>query len=326
MAGLTTTQKIKSPLSALTAQASYGGAAPAATLGSTATPAATAALADWFSRPAATPWLTPQARADYPAALQKKAVEQQATQDVAGYKAQSDVDLDAQKQLLDYQQYIQSQGAAPGAAAPAGGGTSPAGTPTTSGGGGLTIEQLKQLITEFGLNTPSGPAAPVAPVPAPAAPATVSLPGAPDTGAAEAATWARAKDKIGRQTAGAVQSLKELQAARGFGAESGVYANEEQNVLSEGLRSLGDVSRQQAEDALAAQRDREKLAYEGGITQRGQDIGVFGTGFSGLISQRGQDISQRGQDISSQQEALRARLAALGLLPSLASLLNQAAY
>jgi len=176
------------------------------------------------------------------------------------------------------------------------------------GGGGLTVDQLKDLMATLGVSA-GGTAGAGAPGPTLSAPARIEMPAAPDTRGAEAAAWARAKDVIGRQTRGALGSLKELQAARGFGPESGVYAEQEANLLGEGLRSLGETSRTQAEDALAAERARASEGFQGAITQRGQDIGVLGAGFSGAITQRGQD--------------LQLQLAELGLLPAFLALLRR---
>ncbi len=128
---------------------------------------------------------------------------------------------------------------------------------------------------------------------------------------ADAAAWARAKDKIGRQTRGAMTSLKDLQAARGFGPESGVYADEERQLLGTGLSALGDVARSQAEDALAAARAREAMVYQGDITQRAQDLGLTTAGMNVNVATRGQDISAAQAAADRQAQLLGSYLSLL---------------
>lgn len=129
---------------------------------------------------------------------------------------------------------------------------------------------------------------------------------APDTSAAENASFARAKDQVGLQTRGALTGLAGAMAGRGV-VGSGVEGRGQLGVVNQGQQQLADVSRQQAiTHADLAQKNAE-MAYSGGITQRGQDIGQnLGNGqlalgaYNSGIQQRGQDIQQRGQDMSQQ--------------------------
>lgn len=150
----------------------------------------------------------------------------------------------------------------------------------------------------------------------PAAPAREAAPALPDTSAADAATWARAKDAISRSTVGAQKTLAEQQAARGFGRESGVYAQEENALNQTGLEQLGETAREQAINNLAATRAAQAADYTGRITQRGQDVSLADTGYGGQITQRGQDLG-----------ALQAKYGQWSsLLPSLMALIQNAAY
>ncbi len=295
----------------------YGGVTGTPQTGSTTAPTGgVQANTNWYSRttPAA-PAPSPQTEAERailamqgPDALkkyqdaQKKAAEEEAFQTDLERQTQATRSLAAATSGLSP---TAGTAAAPGEAYGSAGGSA-----ATTSPGGLSLAQIQELMRSFGLGDTTGQSQ--LPNTTVASPARIEAPAPPSSREAEAAAWARAKDAIGRQTAAAMKDLKGLQAARGFGAESGVYANEEQQVLSEGLRSLGDTARQQAEDALAAEREYQSEVYQGNIAQRGQDIGILGT--------------QASTALTNQNQALQLKLAQLGLLPSFLSLIGQSAY
>lgn len=131
---------------------------------------------------------------------------------------------------------------------------------------------------------------------------------APDNSAAQAAIFARAKDKVGLQTAGSLASLRSALAGRGMlgggGERRGVS-----NILTAGQAQLGDTTREQAIQDSNRSADFAKMGYEGAISQRGQNITQRGqsiaandaaasralsasqSDFSGRIAQRSQDMS-----------------------------------
>lgn len=161
---------------------------------------------------------------------------------------------------------------------------------------------------------------------------------APDTSAAQAAIFARAKDQVGQETSGSLAALRSALAARGM-AGSGAEVKGTSNVLTSGQGQLGDTTREQAVQEAQRQNDFAKLGYQGAIEQRGQDIttvegaanralAAANAQFSGQIAERGQDvtmeegsanrglsaaqtgyqglITQRGQDITANQGRLGA--------------------
>lgn len=105
-----------------------------------------------------------------------------------------------------------------------------------------------------------------------------------DTSGAQSGEFARAKDQVGQESAGALTGLRAALAGRGM-LGSGAEGRGTANVVMRGQGELGDVSRAQASDRAAADEREAKTNYEGDLTQRGQDIAM------------------RGQDISAQEEA-----------------------
>ncbi len=92
-----------------------------------------------------------------------------------------------------------------------------------------------------------------------------------DTSAARAAAFARAKDQAGQIARSSLDSLYNLMAASGR-AGSNIEASEASNILEGTAGDLGDVVRQGA-ITEADEAQQEALAnYQGGITQRGQDL------------------------------------------------------
>lgn len=102
-----------------------------------------------------------------------------------------------------------------------------------------------------------------------------NIPGiaAPDFSEANRAAFARAKDQVGQTARGALTGLQSSMAGRGM-LGSGLEGRGTAAVVNKGQQELGDVSRGQAiHDAEASQKAME-LSYQGGITQREQDIGM----------------------------------------------------
>ena len=157
----------------------------------------------------------------------------------------------------------------------------------------------------------------------------------PDTSAAQAAIFNRAKDQVGRTTSGSMTALRSALASRGL-LGGGAEVKGTANILTGGQQQLGDTTREQAIQEATRQNDFAKLGYQGAIVQRGQDItttegaanralDAAKAAYSGGITQRGQDIEQgnvrfqggvttRGQDVAA---ATAARSQALGALTSL---------
>lgn len=95
------------------------------------------------------------------------------------------------------------------------------------------------------------------------------LSGAED--AAQANTFARAKDRAGDIGRSAMNSLAGVMGARGL-TGSGLAANAAGGVINQQANQLGEVSRDQAITGANMARQRASEMYQGNITQRGQDI------------------------------------------------------
>ena len=87
--------------------------------------------------------------------------------------------------------------------------------------------------------------------------------------AAAAAAFARAKDKVGQASRGAVNSLRDLYAGSG---NLGAYNNLAGGVLGAGTEALANQTTQQALQEAARAAEITNLNYQGGITQRGQNV------------------------------------------------------
>lgn len=105
--------------------------------------------------------------------------------------------------------------------------------------------------------------------------------------AARNAQYARAKDTAGKQGRASLNALADVMGARGLSG-SGIQIGKAGGIISEGASQLGDVNRTQQIEGLQNARDRASEAYQGAITQRGQDA-------NNLLTQRGQNVAQRGQ-------------------------------
>ena len=98
--------------------------------------------------------------------------------------------------------------------------------------------------------------------------------GLPDTAAANAAIFARAKDQAGEIARSALQGLQGEMAGRGL-LGSGIAADQTRQIVERGAGGLQEVGREQAiQDALNLAR-RGEMQYQGDITQRGQDLAAY---------------------------------------------------
>lgn len=146
----------------------------------------------------------------------------------------------------------------------------------------------------------------------PTIPPPVQFPGggavtAPDTSAANAASFAAAKSKAGAMARSSVNSLASEMADRG--------------ILGSGTEARGLTDRLAGATNALSDENVAELNKNVEITQHAQDLAAENqrAQYSGAIGQRAEDINaqtqRRGQDIGyaeSQQNRLNAMLAALG--------------
>lgn len=95
--------------------------------------------------------------------------------------------------------------------------------------------------------------------------------GAGSEEAARAAAFARAKEQAGQTALSALTSLREGMAGRGLQGSS-MEAQGEAGILQGGMGQVNDFTREQLINDLNRQAQRADLMYQGGITQRGQDL------------------------------------------------------
>lgn len=134
--------------------------------------------------------------------------------------------------------------------------------------------------------------------------------------AARAAIFARSKDQAGQIGNSAMLGLQGALASRGMGG-AGYEAGQIGQTLTNSANQLGEESRLQATNELEHAQHVADETYQGGISQRGQDIGI---GTNNLNSELGtnslnanQATAYRGQNISRENSQLQARLSAIGL-------------
>lgn len=93
----------------------------------------------------------------------------------------------------------------------------------------------------------------------------------PDQTASNAASFATAKDTVGKTGRASLDALRgELGATGNLG--SGAEVQGVRDIIQSGAGELGQVSRNQAVNEAALKTDIAKTNYAGGITQRGQDV------------------------------------------------------
>lgn len=89
--------------------------------------------------------------------------------------------------------------------------------------------------------------------------------------AANANAFARAKDEAGQTGAAALRSLQDVMGSRGL-VGSRTAAGPESQVINQGANQLGGVINTQLQSQLQANRAKASEIYQGGITQRGQNV------------------------------------------------------
>lgn len=147
---------------------------------------------------------------------------------------------------------------------------------------------------------------------------------APDVSAAESAAFGRAKDTVGQTTQGALTALRSALGGRGMLGSGGEFRGTS-NIITGGQQQLGEAARDQAMKRADLAEKQAELGYTGGISQRGQDLSAKAAAdalaaqlaeaqYSGQITQRGQDISaqiakaQQGLSQQSMQQSMIDRI------------------
>lgn len=106
-----------------------------------------------------------------------------------------------------------------------------------------------------------------------------------DEAAARAAAFGRAKDQTGLVTRGAVDTLRNLYAGTG---NVGAQRQGLENIVAGGAGALNEFTRDQLMSDLEREAQISDMTYQGGITQRGQDINrPFNPQLQALISLMG---------------------------------------
>lgn len=151
----------------------------------------------------------------------------------------------------------------------------------------------------------------------------IAGPQAPDTTAANAATFGAAKDQAGQTARGSLTALKEELGGRGM-LGGGIEGADTASVINTATQGINDQTRQNAVTDANNSEQNALAGYSGQVTQRGQDLtaaaAANATGTNAAIQQRAQDIEQRGQNISAAQGLAAQQQAALqGLLSSLST-------
>lgn len=142
--------------------------------------------------------------------------------------------------------------------------------------------------------------------------------------AANAAVFGRAKDQAAQTAQASLAGLRQVLQQRGMGG-GGYEAGQIGQTLAREANTIGEAGRSQAEKLADLQQRAAEVEYQGGITQRGQDIqGQLGAaglranvnqGYNqALLQQRAQDIQQRQFYQQQSLERLRTALSGLGSL------------
>jgi len=106
-----------------------------------------------------------------------------------------------------------------------------------------------------------------------------------DEEAARAAAFGRAKDQSGEINRGALDTLRSLYAGSG---NVGAQRQGMENIVASGARDLNEFTRDQLMADLQREGEVSDMMYQGGITQRGQDINrPFNPQLQALISLMG---------------------------------------
>lgn len=124
---------------------------------------------------------------------------------------------------------------------------------------GNTANRMAQFQNFWGSFGSGGSAAPPAQVPR------------VDSTSASDLAFARAKDRVGASTQGLLKALGDRMGSRGL-IGSSIEGNETGNILQGGGTDLANVASTQATSDVARAERENALSYQGGITQRGQDL------------------------------------------------------
>lgn len=133
-------------------------------------------------------------------------------------------------------------------------------------------------------------------VPSYAAPSSVTM---PDTSAADAATFGREKDQAAQITSGSLEGLRGALQARGMGG-GGYEAGQTGRALVAGTNLEGEASRGIAEQNANLAEKRASEQYQGGVTQRGQDVGA-------AVATHGQELQAQEQAAQLAQEQAQSK-------------------
>jgi hypothetical protein len=130
-----------------------------------------------------------------------------------------------------------------------------------------------------------------------------------DPSAANAATFAKAKDAAGQSARGSLTGLRESLAERGM-LGSGAGASAERVALERANQPVNDVIRQQAVQDEQTNNTFALANLQSKLSQRAQNLQEADAVRAAQLGQRSQDITQRGQDISRQesQAAINAQI------------------
>lgn len=90
--------------------------------------------------------------------------------------------------------------------------------------------------------------------------------------AALAASYGRAKERAGGEALGAAKSIRALMARRGLGG-SRFATSQEAGAITGGQQNLANFNRDEAMGFAKRRQNVADMGYQGGIAQRGQNIG-----------------------------------------------------
>jgi hypothetical protein len=108
----------------------------------------------------------------------------------------------------------------------------------------------------------------------------------------------RAKERQGQIGRSALTGLHDALGERGV-LGSGIEGQGTADIAGQALSGISDVNREQQIQDTETARQMAGLKYQGGITQRGQDIGARGQDISAHTAERGFALGARGQDINA---------------------------
>lgn len=145
---------------------------------------------------------------------------------------------------------------------------------------------------------------------APAVPGTWTPPpvGVPNPQSSSNVAFARAKDTVGSSMSGLLKAVKNQFSTRGL-TGSNLEGRGIVDALMGGEKQLADVAREQAIQDTNTGNNFAQMGYQGGIAQRGQDIGLMEANANAGLAHRSQDITMRGQDLMDRragQDSVRA--------------------